>query len=130
MAKGRPLIYGTEHERARHASAPVGQSTHGDGIRRRFTADEFERMARADILDHDERLELIEGDIHVMSAKGRRHEVLRSELLLAWARRPSILKIATETPLRLSDHTEPVPDLSVYPRHLVAPDVRMVDVDG
>jgi Uma2 family endonuclease len=95
-----------------------------DGARRRFTADEFERMARAGILDHDERLELIEGDVHVMSPKGRRHEVVRSELQIAWNRRTTRFKVASETPLRLTDQTEPVPDLIVYPDHLVAPDVR------
>jgi Uma2 family endonuclease len=95
------------------------------GQRRRFTVDEFERMAECGILDHDERLELIEGDIHVMSPKGRRHEVLRSELLLHWAtKRPTNLKMASETPLRLSDDTEPLPDLIVYSADLVAPDVR------
>lgn len=94
------------------------------GTRRKFTVDEFERLARQGILDHDERLELIEGDLCVMSPKGRRHEVLRSELYLTWARRLSNLKIASETPLRLSDDTEPVPDLIVYPSNLVAPDVR------
>lgn len=97
-----------------------------DGIpRRRFTVDDFHRMAEQGILEPDERIELIGGEIVAMSPTGRFHEVLRSEFFLYWARRsPSHLKVASESPLRLADDTEPVPDLIVFPANLVTPDVR------
>jgi Uma2 family endonuclease len=47
---------------------------------RRFTADEFEAMARAGIINEAERIELIDGRLVAMSAKGNRHEVIRNKL--------------------------------------------------
>ncbi|MDX2289503.1 MAG: Uma2 family endonuclease [Hyphomicrobiaceae bacterium] len=101
-------------------------TTAADGLpRRRFTADELRAMEQAGILGPEERVELIGGDIVVMSPKGRIHEILRSELVVFWLRNgPRNLKMATESPLRLSDDYEPVPDIIVYPANLVAPDVR------
>ena len=37
---------------------------------RRFTIDDLDRMVEAGILKHDERVELIDGEIVAMSAKG------------------------------------------------------------
>src|SRR5262249_12248522 len=42
--------------------------------RRRFSADEYERMVEVDILRDDKRLELWEGDILCMSPIGKRHQ--------------------------------------------------------
>jgi Uma2 family endonuclease len=59
------------------------------------------------------------------AAKNRQHEVLRTELENYWAhRRPRDLKIASATPLRLSDYDAPEPDFIVYPASMLAPDVR------
>ena len=98
--------------------------------KRRFTVDEFERMGMAGILGPDERVELIAGEILVMSPAGRFHEVLRTELCLIWFPR-SVgrgFKIASEMPLRLSAQFEPVADIAVYPAALLSPDVRGGDV--
>lgn len=93
--------------------------------RRGFVADDLRRMVEAGILDADERIELIGGEIVLMSPKGRQHEVLRDELMWAWARTsPPYLRISTEAPLLLVDDTQTEPDLIVYPAALVSPDVR------
>ncbi|MGH6815786.1 MAG: Uma2 family endonuclease [Hyphomicrobiaceae bacterium] len=101
-----------------------------DGFpRRRWTVAELEKMIAAGILQEDERIELVGGEVVAMSPKGRRHEVLRTELLVYWARvLPADLKIASETPLRLGDDTEPEPDLIVYPSTLLAPDLAAATV--
>jgi Uma2 family endonuclease len=41
--------------------------------RRRFTVEEFQRMAEAGVFGHDERLELIDGEVIQMSPVGPRH---------------------------------------------------------
>lgn len=47
---------------------------------RRFTADEFWRMAEVGIVGQDERLELIDGEIHVVSPAGWDHAWTVAEL--------------------------------------------------
>jgi Uma2 family endonuclease len=87
--------------------------------------EEVERMLEAEILREPEPFELIGGELVAMAAKNRQHEVLRTELGLYWAdRRSRDLKIASGTPLRLSDYDAPEPDFIVYPASLRAPDVR------
>jgi Uma2 family endonuclease len=97
-----------------------------DGLpRRAWTFDEVERMVEVGILREPEPFELIGGELVAMAPKDRRHEVLRTELAVYWARRMGRdLKIASETPLRLGEHDAPEPDLIAYPAHLLAPDVR------
>ena len=56
-------------------------TTAAEGLpRRRFTVAELEQMTAAGILDEDERIELIGGEIVPMSAKGNHHEILKSAL--------------------------------------------------
>jgi hypothetical protein len=43
------------------------------GTKRRFTADEFEAMGMAGIFGPDERVELLAGEIYVLSPSGRLH---------------------------------------------------------
>lgn len=82
---------------------------------RRFTAAEYHRMVEAGILDEDDHTELIEGEIVVMSAMGRRHRILvnrlTERLVLALHGR-GIVQIQSSTPL--TDDTEPEPDIVVY----------------
>src|SRR5580700_1404253 len=85
--------------------------------RRRFTVAELERMTAAGILDEDERIELIGGEIVPMSPKGHQHEIVKTALMLHWARSlPVDLMFTTETTFRLSSDTYLEPDFAFYPK--------------
>lgn len=95
-------------------------TTAAEGLpRRRFTVDELYQMTAAGILREDERIELIGGEIVPMSAKGRHHEVLKSALMLHWARvLPADLLFSIETTFRLSVDTYLEPDIVFYPKEV------------
>ncbi|MDR7554009.1 MAG: Uma2 family endonuclease [Armatimonadota bacterium] len=82
--------------------------------RRRFTVDEYERMALAGILSEDDRVELIEGEIVEMTPIGSRHAdvVTRLTMLLARAVGDRAL-VSVQNPVRLDRYSEPQPDLTV-----------------
>ncbi|WP_210211006.1 Uma2 family endonuclease [Rhodomicrobium lacus] len=83
--------------------------------RRRFTLDELEKMTAAGILDEDERIELIGGDVVPMTPKGNHHEVLKAALNWHWARRtPDHLRFVPETTLRLAHDTYLEPDFVFF----------------
>jgi Uma2 family endonuclease len=86
-------------------------------LRRRFTVAELEQMVAAGILDEDERIELIGGEIVPMAAKGNQHEILKAALTIYWARRlPADLMFVTETTFRLTPDTYLEPDFVFYPK--------------
>jgi Uma2 family endonuclease len=93
-------------------------TTAAEGLpRRRFTVAELEAMTAAGILDEDERIELIGGEIVPMSPKGNQHEIVKIALTLYWARiLPDDLLFATETTFRLSPDTYLEPDFVFYPK--------------
>jgi Uma2 family endonuclease len=93
-------------------------TTAAEGLpRRRFTVAELEQMTAAGILDEDERIELIGGEIVPMSPKGNQHEILKIALNLHWARiLPNDLQFATETTFRLTPDTYLEPDFVFYPK--------------
>jgi Uma2 family endonuclease len=85
--------------------------------RRRFTVTELEQMAAAGILDEDERIELIGGEIVPMSPKGNHHEILKAALNVHWVRKlPADLMLVTETTFRLTEDTYLEPDFVFYPK--------------
>ena len=99
----------------------LAEGVHG----RRWTADELERLTRAQIIGRNERVELVGGEIVTMAAKGARHEILRNDLFAQWVRQlPNDLKLRSETPLRLAPREEPEPDLILHPTSISLPDVR------
>lgn len=87
--------------------------------RRRFTVDEYYCMAEAGILREDERVELLEGDIFVMSPIGSRHAACVKGLLRWFVLRVGDRAIVgVQDPIRLSAHSEPEPDIVLLrPRH-------------
>jgi Uma2 family endonuclease len=74
-------------------------------------------MVAAGVMEEDERVELIGGELVPMSPKGIRHEVVKRALLDRWIRaRPEEVHIAPETTFRLSEDTYLEPDVVIYPR--------------
>jgi Uma2 family endonuclease len=89
--------------------------------RRRFTVDEYHRMAEAGILRADERVELLDGDVVEMSPTGDRHieavnRCTDQFAALVVARRA---RISTQNPVWLGPHTEPQPDVALVPREVL-----------
>jgi Uma2 family endonuclease len=80
--------------------------------RRRFTREEYHRMAEAGILHEDDRVELIEGEIVQMTPIGRRHAACVAELnrLLVPAVGQRAL-LWPQNPITLPNETEPQPDI-------------------
>ena len=85
--------------------------------RRRFTVAEVEAMVAAGVMEEDERVELIGGELVPMSPKGIHHEVVKKALLRRWYRLvPDDLDLVPETTFRLSEDTYLEPDVVIYPR--------------
>jgi Uma2 family endonuclease len=85
--------------------------------RRRFTIAEVEAMVAAGVMEEDERVELIGGELVPMSPKGNQHEVVKSALVDLWIRsRPDDCRVTQETTFRLSEDTYLEPDVVIYPR--------------
>jgi Uma2 family endonuclease len=82
--------------------------------RRRFTVHDYHRMGEAGILHEDDRVELIEGQIVEMAAIGTRHFTCVNHLNRLLVRGVGDAAIVSvQNPVRLDEHTEPQPDLTV-----------------
>ena len=82
--------------------------------RRRFSVYEYHRMGEAGILHEDDRVELIEGEIVEMAAIGTKHFACVNgvtRLLVRGVGDAAIVSV--QNPVRLDEHTEPQPDLTV-----------------
>ena len=92
-----------------------------DGLpRRAFTVDDIHRMIEAGIVTEDERFELIEGDLVMMSAKGYAHELIKGALNLTIARAlPDDMRLGVEMTIQLAHATLLEPDLAVFGRRAV-----------
>ncbi len=103
--------------------------------RRRFTVEEFYRMGEAGILSENERVELIEGEITMMTPIGPPHAAAVDRLTRLWILRlGDRVIVRVHNPVRLSPVSEVQPDLALlrpYPdfyvkSHPEAPDVLLV----
>jgi Uma2 family endonuclease len=106
-----------------------------EATKKLFTVDEYYRMAEIGILGPEDRVELIDGEIIQMSPIGYRHVLcvnLATNLFTELFRGRAIVSV--QNPLRLSNYTEPEPDLvllkfqaDVYrSRRFTAADVLLV----
>lgn len=84
------------------------------GAKRRFTIEEYHRMIAAGVLDEDERLELIEGEVLQMAAKSLRHVagVRRVAKVLGRSLGKAVF-ISTQDPIQIGNASEPEPGLVV-----------------
>lgn len=100
----------------------------------RFTVADYHRMGEVGILDEDDRVELIDGEVVRMSPIGWKHRWLVENLNhLLFTQIGHTTIISVQNPVQLSEHDEPQPDLMVlrrveggYRRHLVATDVLLL----
>lgn len=82
--------------------------------RHRFTADEYQAMGRAGIIDEDARVELIDGEILEMSPIGPRHADSVARLAMyAQAGVGGVAMLRVQSPVRLGERDEPQPDLAL-----------------
>ncbi len=83
----------------------------------RFTADDFHRMTGAGVFTEDARVELLDGEITVMTPIGHRHAAVIDFLndRLGEALRGRAL-VRVQSPIRLGSHSEPQPDLTLLRR--------------
>jgi Uma2 family endonuclease len=89
-----------------------------DGLpRRAFTVDDIHRMIEAGIFSEDERFELIEGDLVMMSPKHVAHERIKHLLTMALVRAaPDGTFVGIEATLQLARDILVEPDIAVISR--------------
>ena len=82
--------------------------------RRRFTVDEFRRLAEVGLVAPDERLELIEGEVMRMSPIGRRHAGCVDYLTTVLARQCGEgARVRVQNPLSVDTASELYPDVAL-----------------
>ena len=85
--------------------------------RRRFTVAEYYALADAGILDHMERVQLLNGEIIVMPPIGNRHASGVDRLGEAWTTRlQGQAQVRIQGPVRLDNNSEPEPDVMLLLR--------------
>ena len=80
--------------------------------RKRFTVDDYYRMAEVGILKPEDRVELIEGEIVEMSPIGDRHAmaVNRANMLFARGLGDKVV-VSVQNAVRVNRYNEPQPDV-------------------
>jgi len=106
-------------------NSTVAQAEPGvTALLRRFTVEEYYLMGEAGIFRPEERLELIEGEIHLMSPRGPKHSssiTYASDCFRKYLGRRVIIR--TQDAIHLDDYSEPEPDLVLA----VPPKRRYID---
>lgn len=102
----------------------------GDGLpRRAFTNADLQRMVDAGVIDADEPIELIKGEIIPMPSEHDLHGRARAKLVRLFNRALSDdYFVSTELSLFLLADTEFKPDLHIFPAAMKSHDVRGRDV--
>jgi Uma2 family endonuclease len=83
-------------------------------ITRKFTVEEYEKMATEGIIKPDEKVELIRGEIIKMSPMGTRHAAGIARLTqLLYRKFGDLILLGVQNPIRLNNNSQPEPDLSL-----------------
>lgn len=102
---------------------------------RQITVQEFHQMFKAGILDDDEHVELIAGQIIKMAAKGTPHRATVTRIWkLLETRLGDAVLVCPQEPVQLNDYSEPEPDIAVLrpdplyyeDRHPIPSDIYLV----
>jgi Uma2 family endonuclease len=82
--------------------------------RKHFTVEEYEKMIEAGILEEDDRVELIDGEIIEMGPIGSHHVacVTRLNMLLARLADQDFI-VSIQNPIQLNDDSQPQPDIAL-----------------
>jgi Uma2 family endonuclease len=99
------------------AAMNIALTRAADGLPRRvFNVSDIRRMVEAGVIGEDERVELIEGDLVTMAAKGYAHELIKNALTRAMiSAAPD--DVCVETTIQFADNVLLEPDLAVIRRH-------------
>jgi Uma2 family endonuclease len=99
--------------------------------RRAFNVQDIRRMLDAGVLSEEENIELVEGEIVVMAAKGYAHEMIRTALVRAFFDvAPADFTIGVEMTIQFSADSLLEPDIAVIPTaKLVKSDANFVSVE-
>ena len=99
--------------------------TADDLPRRAFSVEDVRRMVEAGILAEDERVELIEGELVVMSAKSVAHDNIKNALTLALVKAaPSAMYVGIENTVQLAADILVEPDITVIARSVFQADPK------
>ncbi|HJQ34132.1 MAG TPA: Uma2 family endonuclease [Pyrinomonadaceae bacterium] len=82
--------------------------------RHRFTVAEYERMGQFGIFSEDKRVELVCGEVILMSPIGERHAAcvdFLTQFITLRLRHSAIVRV--QNPVQLDDYSEPQPDITV-----------------
>lgn len=86
-------------------------------LRRKFTVKQYHKMVDAGILNEDDRVELIRGEIIQMTPIGRRHAACVARLTeLFLVRLAGLITVWAQNPIELDDNSEPQPDVTLLRR--------------
>ncbi|HEX9374586.1 MAG TPA: Uma2 family endonuclease [Roseiflexaceae bacterium] len=82
--------------------------------RRPFTVTDYARMRETGILKEDDRVELIDGEVRLMSPIGPLHAAIVNRLTALISRHVGdTVILSVQNPIQLHDYSEPQPDLTL-----------------
>ncbi len=81
--------------------------------KKKYTIDEYHRMAEVGITGPEDRVELIDGDIIVVSPKSKRQSYIMRNLSSLFSHVGKSYISQFQDPIRLLEHSKPEPDLAL-----------------
>ena len=104
----------TPTQPAQTETAGISKSVSTSPEHRKFTVDEYYRMAEVGILRPDERVELIDGEIILMAPMGNPHATGVRRLERVWHDTAgNAVTVSGQCPIRLSEYADPEPDVAI-----------------